>query len=299
MTISTNPQFAVDATIDVTSSQSCPEQLDEVVFHDISQMQMAWQDIKQGVQKWRIWFMLAYQDIKLRYRRSILGPFWITLSMAITVYSMGFLYSKLFHVELKNYFPFLVAGMLSWQLIASILIELTDGISNADGLIKQIKLPYTLYMHRIATRNMLIFLHNLIVMVPIIIVFHESTKINFSTFLLIPGMAVIYFNTITYGLVIGMIGARYRDVSQIIKSLIQVVFFVTPVLWAPSALSTHSHLFVDLNPFYALIELIRAPLLGNMPTLTNVIAASLVTLFGLLLCAKIFTRYRSRIVYWL
>src|SRR5476651_1250046 len=75
-----------------------------------NQRQLAIEDIQSGLTKWPIWLMLAYQDIKLRYRRSVLGPFWITLSMAITVYSMGFLYSRLFNVDLAHYFPFLVSG---------------------------------------------------------------------------------------------------------------------------------------------------------------------------------------------
>src|SRR5579862_3469636 len=84
-----------------------------IVYPKISQTKLAWLDIKEGLQKWPIWMMLAYQDIKLRYRRSVLGPFWLTLSMAITVYTMGYLYGHLFHIELKTYYPFLVAGMLA------------------------------------------------------------------------------------------------------------------------------------------------------------------------------------------
>src|SRR5690242_11037894 len=76
--------------------------------------QLAINDLVNGLKKWNIWLMLAYQDVKLRYRRSVLGPFWITISMAITVYSMGFLYGHLFHSKLQTYFPFLVAGMLGW-----------------------------------------------------------------------------------------------------------------------------------------------------------------------------------------
>jgi len=127
------------------------------LFPRITQQKLAWMDIADGIFGWRIWSMLAYQDIKLRYRRSVLGPFWITLSMAITVYTMGFLYANLFHIELDHYFPFLVAGMLSWSLISSLASEYTDGLLVAEGLIKQIKLPYTLYIHRIAARNIFIF----------------------------------------------------------------------------------------------------------------------------------------------
>lgn len=273
--------------------------VEDVSFSYPNQKALAWEDMKEGVIKWRIWLMLAYQDIKLRYRRSVLGPFWLSLSMAITVYSMGFLYGRLFHADLQHYYPFLVAGMLTWTLIASILTELTDTFITSDGLIKQIKLPYSLYIHRVVARNIIIFFHNLIVIIPIYILFSLGAKLNFYTLLMIPGLALIYLNALLYGLVLAIIGARYRDVSQIIKSLVNVVFFVTPIMWTPMILPAHNRIFVYINPFYSFIELIRAPLIGTTPTLFNVGVVSCVTLTGALLCSFLFVKYRARIIYWL
>jgi lipopolysaccharide transport system permease protein len=130
---------------------------------DAREKKLAVKDIIDGLAKWRIWLTLAYQDVKLRYRRSILGPFWITISMAITTYSMGYLYGHLFHTDLQVYFPFLVSGMLSWGLISSLISDLTEAFSGSEGLIKQIKLPYSLYIHRVVTRNIIIFFQNIVV----------------------------------------------------------------------------------------------------------------------------------------
>ena len=88
-----------------------------------SQTMLALADLMEGFKKWPVWFLLACQDIKLRYRRSVLGPFWITISMAITVYTMGFLYGHLFRSELQTYYPFLVSGMLAWAVISSIVLD--------------------------------------------------------------------------------------------------------------------------------------------------------------------------------
>lgn len=270
-----------------------------VLFPDNTPWKMAWLDLKESMQKWPIWMMLAYQDIKLRYRRSVLGPFWLTLSMAITVYSMGFLYAHLFHVAMDEYYPFLVAGMLSWALISSTVTDLTDTFVLADGLLKQIKLPYTLYIQRVAARNFMIFFHNIIVLIPIFVIFHHSAKINLDTLLIIPGLGLIYINAIAYGLILAMIGARYRDISQVIKSLVQVVFFVTPVMWSPNILPEHTRYAVYLNPFYSLIEVVRAPMIGTTPTLFNYCVVLALTAFGGLVAAKMLTRYRTRIIYWI
>ncbi|MBA3660189.1 MAG: ABC transporter permease [Gammaproteobacteria bacterium] len=272
---------------------------DTVIFPDITPFQHALADIKDGFAQWRIWLMLAYQDIKLRYRRSVLGPFWLTLSMAITVYTMGFLYGKIFHQDLESYYPFLVAGMLSWSLISTIVMELTEGFLGADVYIKQIKLPYSVYIHRLVSRNMIIFFHNIFVIVPILIIYHTHAKVNLNTLLIIPGLLFIYLNGISFGVILAMIGARYRDVLQIVKSLVQVIFFVTPVMWGPQFLHGRAQFIIDWNPFYAFIELIRAPLLGTVPTLNNMIMVACVTTLGVTLSLWMFIRYRARIVYWL
>jgi ABC-type polysaccharide/polyol phosphate export permease len=264
-----------------------------------SQRALAFQDLLDGIIKWRLWMMLSYQDIKLRYRRSILGPFWITISMAITSYSMGYLYGHLFHIDLQIYYPYIVAGMLSWTLISSLLSELTDAFTNAENLIKQIKLPYSIHINRVVARNIITFFHNIIVYIPIIAIFHQVAKVNFHTFLIIPGLMIIYINAISYGLILAMIGARYRDLSQIIKSLIQVAFFLTPVMWNPSVLKPADQYIVALNPFYAFVELIRAPMMGMLPALSTFVMATLVTIIGIMICISMMVKYRSRIVYWI
>jgi lipopolysaccharide transport system permease protein len=287
-------EAAINLSSDLSQSRD-----DGVVFPDTSPRHLAWLDIKSGILNWRIWLMLAYQDIKLRYLRSVLGPFWITISMAITTYSMGYLYSHLFHMNIGDYFPYLVAGMLSWSLISNTITEMADTLMTTEGLIKQIKLPYSLYVHRIAAKNMLIFFHNILVIVPVMFIFPEQVNLGVTLFLLIPGLFILYFNSITYGLVLAMIGGRYRDISQIIKSFIQVVFFVTPIMWKPDVLPPAKRFIANWNPMYCLIEMIRAPLIGYLPTVTTFVIVALVTVFGLLACSYLFVSRRARIIYWL
>lgn len=272
---------------------------ESIHFKKIDQKELALKDLMDGFKKWPVWLMLAYQDIKIRYRRSVLGPFWITLSMAITVYSMGYLYGHLFHTDLQNYFPFLIGGMLAWNFISCTLIELVETLVTEENRIKQIKLPYSLYINKVIARNFLIFFHNLPILLPIFAIYHETAKINLCTLMLIPSLILLYFNALTYGLTLAMIGARFRDVAQIVKSLIQVVFFITPVLWNPEILPPTKQFIAFLNPFYSFIELIRCPLIGKLPSLYCWLMVTLITFLGLSICIKIFSRYRSRIVYWL
>jgi len=287
------------AMIESTALSFSQDTAEEITFPPANPKYLAWEDIKHGIAQWRIWLMLANQDIKLRYRRSVLGPFWITISMAITVYSMGYLYSHLFHMPLGEYFPYLVAGMLGWSFISTTVTEMVETFSGNESMLKQIKLPYSLYVHRVAMRNLLIFLHNILVYLPIMFYFHDQVHIGFSLLLLIPGFLIIYINSISFGIVFAMIGARYRDISQLIKSLIQVVFFVTPVMWKPTILPPDKQFLAYLNPAFSMLELIRAPLIGYPLSSINIIMVILLTLIGLGACYFVFVSRRARIIYWL
>lgn len=268
----------------------------KIVINPRNKWLLALRDIITGWRCWRIWTLLAYQDIRLRYRRSTLGPFWLTLSMAITVYSMGFLYSRLFHVDLQYYFPFLTAGMLAWSLINTIISELTEGFVSAEGLLKQIKLPYTLFIHRAVYRNLLIFFHNVVVLIPVLLIFHHSAKVDWYSLLILPALIIIYILGIIYGMLLALICARFRDIAQIVKSLLQVIFFMTPVMWTPPA---KYQIIAALNPFYACVDIIRAPLMGKLPEMDSLLMLGFILSLGIFLYILIFPKYRSRIIYWL
>lgn len=262
------------------------------------QRQKAYVDFVQGFKMWRVWMLLAWQDINIRYRRSVLGPLWITLSMAITVYSMGFLYARLFHMSLETYFPYLVSGMLGWGLIQSIISEGVDIFVSSASLIRQVKLPYMFHIHRMCIRNFIVAGHNILVMFPIYLFF----KIPFQWTLLpvwIFNVLVVYFSATLFANILGLICARYRDMGQIVKSILQVLFFLTPVMWNPSLLSPQYQKWVLLSPIYDFIELIRQPMIGAYPSLEEYAMVAVFTLLGIGINILLFVRYRSRIVYWL
>jgi lipopolysaccharide transport system permease protein len=259
---------------------------------------LAFQDLVNGMTLWRIWLLLSWQDIRLRYRRSQLGPFWLTLSMAVTIYSLGFLYARLFKMDLKVYFPFLAAGLLSWSLIVGIINESTNAFIDASGYLKQIKLPYLVFVLRVVIRNIIIFLHNILAFLPIL--FFAHIPFGFGTFFaLLVGLLVIIVTGTIYGLILAMLGSRYRDIAPVISSLTQVIFFLTPVMWMPKILPEKYQFIVKFNPFAQFIDLIRSPLMGMWPTSYTYFIAALFISFGLCLMFYLFSRSRHRIIYWL
>lgn len=261
------------------------------------QRKKASEDIQTGLAMWRVWLLLSWQDIKIRYKRSTLGPFWLTISMAITIYSMGFLYGVLLKQDLNTYYPFLAAGLLSWGLISTILCESTSIFIESEKFLKQMKQPYSLFIFRTMTRNFIIFFHNIVVFIPIALIFH--VKINLNSLYFFLALFVIWINGISYSCILAILGARYRDLSQLVTSLVQVIFFLTPILWSAKLLPENLQFIVQYNPFADLIELMRNSLLGLPTDSFSLIIILAITALGISIAFPLFIKYRSRIVYWL
>lgn len=263
-----------------------------------TQFALAWHDVTESFKLYCIWQFLAMQDIKLRYRRSVLGPLWVTITMAVTIGAMGVIYAQLFHIAIKDYLPYVTAGMICWALISGLINEQMDTFSG-EGLIQQMKLPYFLYINRTIWRNYIILLHNLSVWLVITLIYNRSALLSINLVYIIPALVIIYYNALTLGVILAMLAARYRDIAQIVKNLVQVLFFVTPVMWKADHLSPHLHAVIIYNPIYPFITLMRAPLLGLTPSLEALCCALLIGLINTMLAALIFTRSRRSIIYWL
>lgn len=246
---------------------------------------------------WVVWFFLATQDIKLRYRRSAIGPMWLTLSMAITVYSMAFLYAHLFKIDLSSYFPYLCTGLISWTLISTIIIESTSTFIEAEGIIKNQATPFSLFTIRCLYRNVIIFFHNLLVLIPVGIFY--DMNVNFATLQIVLGLPTILLNGFFWGSLLSVAGTRYRDVTQITTSVMQIVFFLSPMMWMPSSLPEQYRWAVEINPFFHFLNLIRQPMLGQWLSANDIVAAVLCTVVGFFLYCLVINKYRNKIVFWL
>lgn len=241
---------------------------------------------------------LAYSDIRQRYRRSSLGPFWITISMGVTIACIGVIFGNIFKAPLKDFLPFLTSGLILWGFISSILNEATTVFPSAEGIIRQLPIPLFTHILRMITRNLYILAHNLIVL-PLVYLCVQK-PINFTSLLAIPGLFLLLVNLAWMALLISIICARFRDLTQIVASILQIFFYITPIIWMPSLLpSRASVMILEPNPFFHLLSIVREPLLGVAPSVNNWIFSVVLALFGSFLSIALFNIYRKRISYWL
>lgn len=254
-------------------------------------------DLFDALGQWQLWTSLGWLDVKQRYRRAVLGPFWITISMAVLVLTLGTVYAGLFKQDVHSFLPYLAAGFIVWNFCTAAINESATAFVQAEGLIKQGGLPLSLHVFRTIFRNFIISAHNLSVMVFLYI--WQPSLLNWHLLLLIPGLALMLVNFAWISIIIGVFCTRFRDLPPIIGNFLQILFFVTPVMYRPETLPAHLSWIVKLNPFYYLIEAVRAPMLGFSPPHEAYAVLVFCAIGGSLLAFSFFARTRARIAYWL
>jgi len=258
----------------------------------------AGQDIIGGFRKTDLWGRLGWLEVKRRYRRTMLGPFWTSISLAMFVISMGIVGSALWHQNIHEYLPFLVSGMIAWLLVSTIITEACSLLISGHALFRNISFEYSILAYALVWRNCIVFLHNLIVYV-LVVGLLKPEAIGFTAFLAIPGVLLIVVNGTWISLLCGMFCLRFRDVTQLVAALIQVSMLVTPIFWPPDSLVGSRRLvFVELNPLFHMVDIVRAPLLGNVPEMTSYLVVVSITLGGWFLTYRVFHHFRRRIAYW-
>jgi lipopolysaccharide transport system permease protein len=260
-----------------------------------SSLALALLDLRDGVIGARVWQMLAWYEIRQRYRRSALGPFWLTISMGALVACMGPLYGRLFGQAIASYFPYLAIGFIVWQLLASLINESGQVFIAAESYIKQIRMPLSAHVMRMIWRNVIIFLHNFAIAVLVLIFFPPAKP--WVLLLALPGLFFILLNGVWIGILVGLISARFRDIPPIVSSIVQLAFFLTPVMWKKEMLGRREWA-ADSNPLFHLIEVVRAPLLGEVPSGHSWLIVIAITAGGFALTLPFFARFRSRVAYW-
>lgn len=256
------------------------------------------EDIRKSICDIKLPLFLAYSDIRQRYRRSSLGPFWITISTGVMIVCIGIIFGNIYDSGVKEFIPYLAAGMIIWGFISSTINDSASVFINAENIIKQLPIPIYSHVIRLIAKNFYIFLHNFLIF-PLVCLF-VGRGFDLDLLFVFPGLILLILNLTWISLIVGIICTRYRDFPPIIASILQVAFYVTPILWMPSLLKLGRKFFyLELNPFFQLIQLVREPLLGRCPLMMAWMMGISLLFLGWILAIAIFNRYKSRIAYWL
>jgi lipopolysaccharide transport system permease protein len=257
---------------------------------------LAMLDVTNGIALWPLARKLGWLDIKLRYRGSTLGPFWLTISTGIMVGALGLLYSTLWHMDIREYLPFLSLSLVLWNFLSALVSESCTTFTEADAVIRSVRMPFFVFAIRIVVRNLLALAHNILVIVVVFSVFLIWP--GWHILLTVPGLILWVVDSLALSLLLGSFCARFRDIQPIVNSVMQIAFFMSPVIWKPEQLGPSVYL-LPLNPFFDVLDIVRAPLLGTTPTAMTWLGAVLYSLALSGVAWGFFARARGRVAFWL
>ena len=228
-------------------------------------------DIFAGACHWRMWARLGWQEVRRRYRRTVIGPFWTTLSLGIFVLSLSVVWAKLWNQPVATYLPFVSAGIITWTLVSALI---TDGCLNFvanEGLIKQLQISFTLLVISTVWRNVIVFFHNIAILAFVFVILRQPP--GPALLLVLPGLFLLCLNGAWMGLIFGMACARYRDLQQLVARSCRSQSSSRRYSSCPNSSADGRMYFVELNPLYHLIDIVRAPLLSTVPSATTWLCA--------------------------
>ncbi|MGL4306827.1 MAG: galactan export ABC transporter permease subunit Wzm/RfbD [Mycobacteriaceae bacterium] len=283
-----------------SSPQAEPEHT--ALANDSRTFRRAFQDLRHGFSQRELWLQLGWQDIKQRYRRSVIGPFWITIATGIQAVAMGLLYSVLLDVDVKTFLPHVTVGLIIWNMISASILEGSEVFIANEGLIKQLPAPVSVHIYRLVWRQLLLLAHNLLIYIIMLIVFRP--QLHWTMVAAIPALALLVLNAAWVSLVFGIIATRYRDIAPILGSLVTLLFFMTPIVWTTDGLmkqggeAAERARLVEINPLFHYLDIIRAPLLGEEQQLYHWLIVLGFTGVGWVLALLVLRKYRSRVAYW-
>jgi ABC-type polysaccharide/polyol phosphate export permease len=259
----------------------------------------AGRDLIDGALRAKLWARLGWLEVKRRYRRTVIGPFWSVVSLATLVVTMGAVGAGLWRLDLYTHLPYLTAGILGWTMISTSLGEACSVFIANASLFRNSRCDFSLLAYSLVWRNLLVFLHHLVVYAIIVLAFAPHYLLSPATLLLLPGLALLALNGVWATLLLGMACLRFRDIQQVVLSVLQICFFITPILWPADLLVGNGRLaFVDLNPIHHCVEMVRAPLLGTAAAAESYLVVAGLAVVGWLVTYWLFGRFRARLPYW-
>jgi ABC-type polysaccharide/polyol phosphate export permease len=252
-------------------------------------------DLRDVIARPTIWSSLAYADIRSRYRLSTFGSLWITLTTGALSLAIGLFYGQFFGQDMHNYLPYFTASYITWTFIASVLGEASGTLVGAGNLIKSSQMPIIFHILRMLQRNLIVFLHNMIVLAAIWPFVRWS--LDPSALLGLAGLFLFYLFLAGSSVVVAIICVRYRDVPQLIQVLIQFLFFLTPIIWYPEQIKFGADI-LKLNPITYLLMIVRDPILGRPVGIQTWMIAIGLTAAALIAGTLMYVRFRRRIAFW-
>lgn len=253
-------------------------------------------DFREALALAPLWLHSGWVDVIWRYRRTRLGPLWHTLGLGAFVLVMGVLWSRILNQDPVGYFRFVGTGLVVWSMVASFVTDGTSTFIGGQSSALAMRYPYPAFALAHVWRSLLLFCHHFLLVIILWIFTWQGPGPEI--LLIVPGLALLLLNGVWISTLVGMACLRRRDLVPAISTGMQIILFATPVFWPRDLLGSELAFAAELNPLYHLLQIVREPLLGNVPGLTHWLWGVGTCLVGWVATAWLYGRCRDRFAYW-
>ena len=238
---------------------------------------------------------IAITDTLARYRRTLLGPFWIVIGLALGSLGLGLLWSELWNIPKSEIVPSITIGFLVWIFMSNSIIEGTNCLIIEANMVQNMRLPLMFFPLVSLAKQVINFLHSLLIVFFVSLVFPPENVVNL---LWIIPSALICFSFLLFTMSsLSILCARFRDIVPLVGSTLPLLFFLSPVLFRIQQAENISWL-IWMNPFTYFIIILREPLQGAAPSFLALLIASVITIVTFIFLAFLLHKKRNQVVYW-
>jgi len=244
------------------------------------------------------WLYVAWFRFLIHYRKMLLGPAWLLVGPALFIGVLGLLFSEVSGMPREIFIPHLAVGLIVWTLITGFVSGSTTLFPRARPQILQGGMALTDIVMVDVFTTVLMFLHQSVIIVAVFVL--VGLGIGLYALISLVGLTLLVANGIWFTIVFGIIGARYRDLSEVVQAIMRIAFLATPIIWMPSegARAGILGVYLTLNPFYHFLELVRAPLLGNAIAPLSWLVVLSITACGFALAQTMYVRFARLVPLW-
>jgi len=275
-------------------------QADEYVYSSdqgfVDAMRRGLSDLAQSLGMYQTWISLGWRDLRHQTHRTLLGPLWSIVGTGIQVAALGYVYGALLKTEPDEGFPYIAAGLVIWFFISGSILGGLSVFMGGAGVLKERSLPVSFTVFRYTFRMFAELCYKFILFAIVAVL--VGLPASWNMFLALPALLLLLLNGLWVILLLGVVGARFRDVREFVSPIMLIAFLATPVLWQKRFLAGNEFI-ATYNPFTHYLALVREPLLGHVPALTSIEVVLAITLIGWIFAVVIFSLAKNRIVFWL
>lgn len=255
------------------------------------------QDVWLSLRASQFWVYPTWFRFVLKYRRAALGPLWIIVGPAMFVGFLGYMYANVMSVPLSEFVPHLAVGFTVWTLFSGFVIQGTTVYVRHRSEILQGETRLTDVSFADIFSTFLIFLHQIVVVVVVFLYFKRGLPPG--AVVAFAGLVIVCLNGVFLSVILGTLGARFRDLVEFVSSVMRLCFFITPVIWIPvNGTGGVLGKFLIFNPFYHFMEIIRAPLMGNPISSETWTVVLIITVIGFFAASFIYRNVSHRVALW-